>query len=269
MRRLNPGPLAAATLGIAVLNGWAVELVPYLRAQGPGQGAPGSIELLVAAVGVAQLARASRDDLPDRALWRLVPVLPAMLVPSSLAAWLGLLLAAPLAALAAGGRARTGLMLLAALAAASLWERAGFKAATPFLLPAETQLLAWLLQPFMGTLQVSGNVLEVGQGHAIMLARGCSIFSQLGLALTAWTALRRLVADAAPLPWSHGLALAAVLVGINLARLSAMTVGPEWYALAHGPQGAAMADAASVLAIAAAAFLPELSRLEMRHARAA
>ena len=123
--------------------------------------------------------------------------------------------------------------------------------AAPLLLKVDTFLVATLTGA-----ERSGNVLKfIVSGDAetfrgIQIWPGCSSLSNISHAALAWVALTQTLGRDLETRDIFWCGLAMVLAGaVNLARLSAMAVSPEYYTTFHGPLGEQIAGALTIFLI--------------------
>ena len=126
-----------------------------------------------------------------------------------------------------------------------------------------TQLFAGLINPLIGR---EGNIIIGPEGHELFIMTGCASFTNISLALLLWfTVLRTQV-----LVWKRYFTLyigplIAVVISINIWRLSMMAFSKEYYLFYHDGLGADIVNASillSALSIALASIYFENHRLK-------
>jgi exosortase/archaeosortase family protein len=111
---------------------------------------------------------------------------------------------------------------------------------------------ALLSLPFPQT-ETAGNVVLGPEGHRLLIMTGCSSYTNLSIAVLGWLALVRGFGDdrRKSTLLLHAAGLAVTVFSLNVARLAAMGVSPEWYAVLHDGWGAGVfAQAPMVLTVA-------------------
>jgi len=106
----------------------------------------------------------------------------------------------------------------------------------------------------------AGNLITGPEGHQLLVLSGCSSFSNLSFALLAWFALSRfLLAERgrtssirADLFTMSGLGTA--IVGLNIARLVVMALGPGLYEFFHDGFGVYVLEALQVFIVGGAVY---------------
>ena len=178
------------------------------------------------------------------------------LVPSSMVATLGMAGVALSLAVQGRGPVRFAAACLVALALTTLWSGVGRALLAEPLLALDAiaveALLAWAGQ----TPTRSGNIIRLGDGHAIIIFADCATAFLLFPALTLSAALGS--RDATRLTRRFAFALASLclaLIAANLLRLCLLAISAEAYAIGHGPLGQNLFDALLIGLAAAAAAL--------------
>ena len=116
-----------------------------------------------------------------------------------------------------------------------------------------TQLFAGFMNPLIGR---EGNIIIGPEGHELFIMTGCASFTNISLALLLWfTALRTQM-----LVWKRSFTLyigplIAVVISINIWRLSMMAFSKENYFFYHDGLGADIVNVAILLSALSIAFL--------------
>ena len=133
------------------------------------------------------------------------------------------------------------------------------------LLRLEAQMVGLLAQPFVGELTVQGSALLGAQGHTLVLVWGCSAFSNLGFSMLLFFALITLRFSEKTISqqkiWMAGyfLLVSMAVVAINLARLSLMMGGPEFFEYMHEGDGSGLVRVITLGCIALLGFTVSLN----------
>ena len=133
-----------------------------------------------------------------------------------------------------------------------LWGPELLLLAAPLLLKVDAFLVATLTGA-----ERTGNVIKfIVSGDAetfrgIQIWPGCSSLSNISHAALAWVALTQTLGRDLETKDVFWCGLAMILAGaVNLARLSAMAISPEYYEIFHGPLGEQIAGTLTILLIA-------------------
>ncbi|MCW5732708.1 MAG: hypothetical protein KIS73_01195 [Enhydrobacter sp.] len=242
------------------INGWMFRIIEAWKADGvaatAGLFAISPFELIVMAVALRLLWNAQSN--PDATSLTMPALAFAGLVlwPSSLAAWVAIVLFGFWLALKYKGSVRAAALLFAGLGACALWSTMVEPLVSNVLLPLDASAAASLLGWVRADVIRTGNIVSV-DGHSIVVLAGCSSFHALPLALLSWLALR--LAWDRPVDARSGwiaVSLALALVAGNVVRLAVMGWSPSAYAAAHGAMGGMLFDGLTTVAVLAAAILP-------------
>ena len=230
--------LSAGGLAAAILNTFDISVFVWL-AMGAG--------LLLVARSPA--VRPSRSD------WVLCALAGiAMLLPVPALSWLaytGLALSL-LVRSAPGSALRRGAVILLAVTIPMFWARIVMSLFNDTILAADATLAAWAV----GT-QRSGNIVPFADGSGAMwIAPGCSSFTNISLAILAFVALVNVTAR----PWTAGVLglgvlTCALVVVVNVTRISLIGYYPDQFELIHGAVGASIAGWLTTLLIMAGGWL--------------
>jgi hypothetical protein len=201
----------------------------------------------------AGLLLVSRSSLiePNRGDWPLAAAAgAAMLLPVPDLSWLansGLALFLFVRS-APGSTLRRGAAILFAVTIPMFWARIVLSVFNDAILAVDATLTAWVV----GSLQ-NGNVVPFADGSGVMwIAPGCSSFSNISLAILAFVGLVNVTSG----KWSRGtlglgaITCALVLV-VNVTRISLIGYYPDHYELIHGQVGAGVAGWLTTLLIMA------------------
>lgn len=110
-------------------------------------------------------------------------------------------------------------------------------------------LLASLVAPIQS---IDGNIIVNASGHKLFVMTGCSSLNNLSLALLFWFAMTRgLLPDGVRPPRWHLPVLASLVIGMNVFRLSAMSLTPAAYGWLHDGFGADVVLGLTALTVAA------------------
>jgi hypothetical protein len=231
--------LFAGLYVVGFINGMAGELAgrPSWQAL---LGAILSVNLVVLLAGLAGCVAASRMR-PERCRPAdvFVAVLFALLVlvPSPRISWAALGLLGSFSVIAH----RSDRF---AVAAGSIFIALSFKQAAAVVLMnllaepltmLDASLVATLLEALRGNINRSANVIENGDGFLLSIMLGCSSVHNISVGGLCWIAITRTVRPR----WRSseigvGAAIAAVIVILNVARMTLMGFGPSAYAAVHG-----------------------------------
>ncbi|AUW06006.1 hypothetical protein [Vibrio campbellii] len=159
-----------------------------------------------------------------------------MMIPSSLASWVGLLLASLLYRIQTD-RFHQSLILLIMLALTFIWQNSIFKVVSGFILHAETWLIGAFLAPFYPEMTVYTNHLLFYNGHDLSINVGCSVFSNCSFVLLGWVSMYFLLGNRSlPIKW---LAILFILLTLtNVVRIGVMAIDYPTYVFVHEGLGA-------------------------------
>jgi exosortase/archaeosortase len=179
-----------------------------------------------------------------------------ILVPSSLVSWLAVGLYAASISFLCRGEARTGAILFAALALCALWTNFGFKLFVTPLTNLDTILIQWILE-FLGfTVQRNENILTQASGFSVIILADCSTWKGLPLEILSFIAV--CIFGGASLRskrvWTATIVMIPLMIILNLARLSLISLSPELHETVHGDLGRSIFDFVRVSAIFAFAL---------------
>lgn len=188
---------------------------------------------------------------PSRADWVLVSAAAlAMLLPVPELSWLacsGLALYL-LVRSAPGSTLRRGAAILLAVTIPMFWARMVMSLFSDAILATDATLTAWAVGS-----QRSGNMVPFADGSGAMwIAPSCSSFTNLSLAILAFVGLVNVTSG----KWSAailglGALTCALVVVINVTRISLIGYYPDQFDLIHGPVGASIANWLTTLLIMA------------------
>ena len=167
-------------------------------------------------------------------------------LPFSKPSWVGLSVLAVYATLTSpkGSNARRGAAVLAAMTYPMFWSKQIFWLLSDRILPIDAVIVATVTG-----LQHTGNAILLKGGGQIFVAPGCSSIANISMSLFCWflfSQYRRRPPRRSDIGW--GLAMSAVMVVINVTRMSLIALHPDQYELIHGEVGATAASAASMIA---------------------
>ena len=209
---------------------------------------------LATGAGLLLVAR-SPAVMPSRGDWVLCALAGiAMLLPVPALSWLaytGLALSL-LVRSAPGSALRRGAVILLAVTIPMFWARIVMSLFNDTILAADATLAAWAV----GT-QRSGNIVPFADGSGAMwIAPGCSSFTNISLAILAFVALVNVTAR----PWTAGvlglgMLTCALVVVVNVTRISLIGYYPDQFELIHGAVGASIAGWLTTLLIMAGGWL--------------
>lgn len=247
------------------LNGFAVRIVESLAAGQVSLSLGLSPFEVIAPIVAVKLSwpPAAHAVLPDASAslgWAEIVTLVLILVPSSAVAWAAVAGYAALHARRSHGLARTGALLFAALAACALWSSVALKAMAGPVTSAEAFVVGHLVALVRPDIVQSGNVIGNPEVHSLILMTACTTANGCPLALLALTAVWLVLGGteagrgAHRRLWVAGCALVALYACANVVRLAFMSLSGDAYALAHGPIGANLFDAATSFAVVALGY---------------
>lgn len=257
----SPGTAIGALYLIAVLNGFAPEIVNSVRSQTLWSALNSTFGLSVVSVGAVacglMLARRSpprQIGTGDMAVAGLVSLL--VLLPPRATSWAAVTLLAvyQLVHARSGPSGRSAAAIFLALAASEFWVPVVLRASATLWLAWDAALVATLLR-IVGAEEVvqAGNLVSVADGNAIAIIAGCASLPNAAFALLCWL----VVAKGFHPAW-HGSDIVAVailgcsVVALNVGRMALMTLDAEDYALIHGALGA---DVFNLLLLAVSALV--------------
>ena len=167
--------------------------------------------------------------------------------------WLALSLLSPYVYLTSPRRSpqRRSAIIFFAICVPMLWGPALLVLAAPLLLKIDAFLVATLIGA-----ERTGNVVNfIANGdvgfRGIQIWAPCSSFHNISQAALAWVALTQTLGRDLEIKDIFWCGFAVLLAAsVNVARLSLMAISPEYYATIHGPLGAQIAGALTIILIA-------------------
>ena len=193
-------------------------------------------------------------------------------LPMAHFSWLALSILSPYVYLSSEKRSalRRSAIIFFGICAPMLWGPALLALAAPLLLKIDAFFVATLTGA-----DRSGNVVSfIGQGsgaafiedvRGIQIWAPCSSFHNISQAALAWVALTQTLGRDLEIKDLFWCAFAMFLAGsVNLARLSLMTISPEYYVTIHGPIGAQVAGGLTITLIAFVCILGQRRELFAR-----
>ncbi len=173
--------------------------------------------------------------------------------PSSLASWVGLVIAAISYRLQAGSF-KGEVALLNMLALSFIWKNCIFKVSSGFILHAETWLIGQFLSPFFPELYVYKNHLLLSESHNLSIGIGCSVFSNFSFVLLGWMSIIYLLGHTSiNIRWIFYILL--LLIFTNIIRIGLMSIDYQTYILVHDGVGAHIYNTFLILISASPLFL--------------
>lgn len=199
-----------------------------------------AIVWLAAFVALTQL----RQE-PDRALshgdeWVLYGLAVLFLLPLKYVSWLGLTVLAlhVLAGARRGSAAARGGWILLAITFPMFWSKLIFSAFSAILLQADAILVSTVLG-----LPRMGNVITLADGKShLWIAAGCSSLANVSLAVLGWTLFLQMHRGRHAPGVFWALLCCALIVALNVGRISLIGLFPAHYDLIHGAVGASVAS---------------------------
>lgn len=255
--RVDRSILFAVLLGVGLLNGFAYRISEAMQQQGVA-GAVFSTFGVSAVVWVASAiaidlisrdrSRASKRDLRVAAL-----AFVAFAVPIAPLAWIALtVLSIHLVRTSVrGSPAWRGAWIACGVTGSTFWAPGFLKVFSGPILAVDAAMVSIVLR-----LPRSGNLLALGDGQgSLWIAPACSSFANLSLAVLAWlTVIRAAQLPVTPRRLAWCLAGCAAVVIVNVVRIGAIALHPEWYEIIHGPAGAAAVGWITLIVIATFGF---------------
>lgn len=182
----------------------------------------------------------------------------ALLIPSSAVAWAAVAFYAAVTMTRCEGRQRTAMILFLILALCALWSSLVLKFAGGYFTTFEAWVVGIALSTFMSGVLQSGNVVGVPDQHTLIVMTACSFADGLPRAILGLAAVMYFVGSfqLRQFIWAAAAVSALFVIG-NFIRLTLMATSAEWHALAHGPIGANVFDAAITLAVFALALVED------------
>jgi hypothetical protein len=179
-----------------------------------------------------------------------------ILIPSSLISWLAVGLYALTFSFICRGDARVGTGLFAALAICALWTNFGFKIFVTPLTNLDTILIQYILEFFDFVVQRNENILIQASGFSVIILADCSTWKGLPLEILSFIAV--CIFGGASLRskriWTATLLMIPIMIILNLARLSLISLSPELHETVHGDLGRSIFDFLRVTVIFAIAL---------------
>ncbi len=174
-----------------------------------------------------------------------------VLVPSSLVSWLAVGLFAAIVFVKYSNDIKIGAGLFAALAVCAIWTNFGFKVFVTPLTNLDTILIQKILL-FLGYIvERNENILTQMSGFSVIILSDCSTWKGLPLEILSFFAVcifggasirsRRI--------WTATLIMIPLMIILNLARLSLISLSPELHETVHGDVGRSIFDVVRVVAI--------------------
>lgn len=251
--------LFCALIAIGFANGISENILSTVSAAGPIPALLNTFDIsvfvwLAAAAGLLLVAR-SPAVRPDRADWALVAGAGlAMLAPVPALSWLAYtaLVLWLLVRSTPGSALRRGAVILLAVTIPMFWARLFMSLFNDAILAADATLTAWAV----GT-QRNGNIVPFADGSGAMwIAPGCSSFTNISLTILAFVAVVNFTARQwTPSVVGLGALTCALVVVVNVIRISLIGYYPDHFDLIHGPVGASVAGWLTTLLIMAGGWL--------------
>ncbi|WP_051563719.1 hypothetical protein [Enterovibrio calviensis] len=158
------------------------------------------------------------------------------IIPSSLAAWVGLLLAIITYRIQTG-EFKEELAILFMLALSFIWQNCLFKVSSNMILNAETWIIGKFLSPFYTDLYVDKNHLMLSDGHNLSIGIGCSVFSNFSFVLLGWMCIYFLIGyKKLNIKWIFLMFI--TLAFMNIMRIGIMSIDYPTYVFVHDGWGA-------------------------------
>lgn len=255
-----------ALFAVAVLNAILYQILDSVAASGFLGAIIGTFGISAIVWIALALAAVYLNREPDRAMGRReivldLAVLALVLLPLRHVAWIGLTLLAlnVLAHSARGSAAARGGLMLLAVTVPMFWGKLVLSLFSSVVLTLDAMLVSAVLG-----LPRLGNTLALADGLThLWIEASCSSMLNLSLVALCWTmfCVVRGVPLRRGLPWC--LLCAALVVSLNIARISLIAAFPEHYDLLHGGVGATVA---SWLFVAVMLCVFEFGMCRVRHA---
>lgn len=249
---LSQQQLFAGLVVIGFANGISEKVWHSVEDGGLWQAAFGTFDVSLILWGACAAAVVSLLRLaPERSLGRrdwLAAGLAAFafVVPVPAMSWLGLcVIALHLATAREGPRTQQAAIIILALTVPLFWARILFVIFNDQILAIDAHLVGWVI----GTTP-DGNVVPISSGGALFFAPACSSVANLSLAFLSaavFVNLRGGRWSRSAIAWS--LASAALVVAINVVRISLIGLYPSNYDLIHGEPGSTVAGWLTLAAI--------------------
>lgn len=246
--------LLSAVFCLALINGLVNRIVFYVEVNGFSAGVfslfgISALVIICVFLSFSNLFRAGGER-ADRWDWAFAAiVLVLSFIPTSVAAWIALSLAAMREIFRRDQDAdiRRASILMLAATVPLFWGRMVFTLFSSVFLKIDAVFVSWLT----GSDRL-GNVIYLQNGSGILwIADACSSFQNISLAMLCWVMFmeyrgrkERTWNDY----WVCILACVNVVV-INVARISIIALRPDYYDAVHGPYGAAVAGYLSTFVV--------------------
>ncbi len=235
------------------INGLAARIVDAVATQGlsllPGVS---PFEALAIFAAARLMLSANPSDADRRGGWDIagLATVAAIFFPSSAVSWLAIGTYAAAIAWWTRGDMRSGALLFAALAAASLWSVVFLNRLTLPVTSAEAWLAASILGLFADGITHAGNIISNAGGHKLIVLAQCSAFDGLPRAMVGLAAVASIAGGIGARRLAAAMALAATLYfAANVVRLVLMASSAEAYDVVHGPTGSNVYDLLQTLAV--------------------
>ncbi len=174
-----------------------------------------------------------------------------ILTPSSLVSWLAVGLLAGIFFFNYQHNAKIGATLFAALAVCAIWTNFGFKIFVIPLTNLDTVLIQHILQFFGFVVERNENILTQISGFSVIILSDCSTWKGLPLEILSFIAVCIFggASVGSKRIWVATLIMIPLMIILNLARLSFISLSPEWHETVHGDTGRSIFDVLRVIAI--------------------
>ena len=257
-KKLSAEKITALLLVCGCLNGLIAEIGRSLQEQGLNNatGLFGVGFYFPAIIGIAFSKIWADNSEHDKALSPLVIVSACLfcamvLVPSSLVSWLVVGLFATMVFVKYSNDIKIGAGLFAVLALCAIWANFGFKAFVTPLTNLDTILIQHILQ-FLGYIvDRKENILTQVSGFSVIILSDCSTWKGLPLEILSFFAVCIFGGSSVKSKriWLATIIMIPVMIILNLARLSLISLSPELHETVHGDVGRSIFDVIRVTAI--------------------
>jgi hypothetical protein len=243
---ISRGDFFGALFLIACVNGLVPRAIQSIGEEGWAAALLSTFDtsvmvFLACCVGITLIFQDCRESIHNSDLAVGIPFLAIVALPFEKSGWFAVTGLALYTILCAKQlpRRRRGAMILLATSFSTLWSPLLFAFLCKPILDIDAALTAWL----RGTPRVGNMVRFADDSGYLVVFPGCSSFANVSLALLTWVLISQSVGHRASMRDVFWCLLAcAVVVGVNVGRLSLMATDMHQFVAIHNPLGNAIVN---------------------------